>query len=93
MNIRVIARGLSVQNRVPDQIQLATTSGGDLGERQVYFGKDIGWVQTPLTSRQSLDTSAQNGPLVIEEYDSTTIVPPGWTAKIDQLKNILVEKK
>ena len=93
VNIRVIARGLAIQNRVPDQIQLMTTSGGDLGERQVYFGKDIGWVQTPLTSRQSLDTSAQDGPLVIEEYDSTTIVPPGWTAKIDQLKNILVEKR
>ena len=93
VNIRVIARGLSLQNRIPDQIQLMATGGGDLGERQVYFGKDIGWVQTPLTNRQSLDASAQDGPLVIEEYDSTTIVPPGWSAKIDQLKNILVEKQ
>ena len=93
VNIRVIARGLSIQNRVPDQIQLTAAVGGDLGERQVYFGKDIGWVQTPLTNRQSLDASAQDGPLVIEEYDSTTIVPPGWAAKIDQLKNILVEKQ
>ena len=93
VNIRVIARGLSIQNRVPDQIQLPTRNTEKMGERQVYFGREIGWIETSVVSRQSLDASSQDGPMVIEEYDSTTVVPPGWAAKIDQLKNILVEKQ
>ena len=32
------------------------------------------------------------GPLIVEEYDSTTVVPPGWNATADQWSNIILEK-
>jgi len=29
--------------------------------------------------------------LIVEEYDATTVVPPGWSARRDSLGNILVQ--
>jgi N-methylhydantoinase A len=34
-----------------------------------------------VLGRAALDDRPLAGPLVIEEYDSTTVVPPGWTAR------------
>jgi N-methylhydantoinase A len=31
------------------------------------------------------------GPLIVEEADSTTIVPPGWVARLDARRNIVIE--
>jgi N-methylhydantoinase A/oxoprolinase/acetone carboxylase beta subunit len=28
------------------------------------------------------------GPLIVEEYDATTIVPPDWSARLDEHANI-----
>ena len=32
------------------------------------------------------------GPLIVEEYDSTTVVPPGWNATADRWSNIILQK-
>ena len=31
-------------------------------------------------------------PLIVEEYDSTVIVRPGWTARLDGWNNIHIER-
>jgi len=31
------------------------------------------------------------GPLVVEEYDATTLVPPGWRIRRDDRDNLLIE--
>ena len=31
------------------------------------------------------------GPLIIEEYDATCVVPPGWRAELDAGGNIVME--
>jgi N-methylhydantoinase A len=33
-----------------------------------------------------------NGPAIIEQFDATTVVPPGWTARVDALRNLVIEK-
>jgi N-methylhydantoinase A/oxoprolinase/acetone carboxylase beta subunit len=33
------------------------------------------------------------GPHVIEEETATTVVPPGWTSRVDKLGNIIVTRK
>ncbi len=49
--------------------------------RQAYFGPDHGSIATPVIARDDLDASARPGPLLIEEYDSVAVVPPGCTAQ------------
>jgi N-methylhydantoinase A len=33
-----------------------------------------------------------DGPLIIEEYDATTVVPPGWRAALDAGGNIMIDR-
>lgn len=46
---------------------------------------------TPFYDRQKLSSGQQlTGPCVLEQYDSTTVVPPGFTATIDEHGNVLI---
>ena len=93
VNLRVIARGLSEESRVPERLgSPSTTNQSGDAQRRVYFGPNVGWNDTSVVGRDDLDTNPAIGPLIIEEYDSTTVVPPGWRASVDQWRNILLEK-
>ena len=46
---------------------------------QVYFGPERGWVTAPVIRRNDLTETPLQGPLIVEEYDTTIIVPPGAT--------------
>jgi N-methylhydantoinase A len=59
--------------------------------RHAYFGPEIGMLATPVIPRASLTTTPRRGPLIIEEYDGTTVVPPDATAQLDALGNIVIE--
>ena len=93
VNVRVIARGLPEVPRMPDRLELTVSSNGTgTTERDVYFGPNRGWFSVPVVNRNSLAGHTTKGPLIIEEYDSTTVAPPGWTATADQWSNIILEK-
>jgi len=56
----------------------------DHGEmRRAYF--DGGWVQVPVVARGGLGAGgAIPGPAIVEEDEATTIVPPGWLARVGE---------
>jgi N-methylhydantoinase A len=55
--------------------------------RQAYFG-DHSAISTPVLARDELTRAPRPGPLIVEEYDATTVVPPGWRASLDDHGNI-----
>jgi N-methylhydantoinase A len=58
--------------------------------RPVYFGED-GWVDTPVYDRTKLGAGTTfQGPAIIDQLDSTTVVPPRTTAEIDEWLNIRI---
>ena len=57
--------------------------------RRAYFGLATDAVETPVMGRNALP---QTGPVILEEYDSTCVVPPGWSARTDEVGNIVLEK-
>lgn len=58
--------------------------------RQVYFG-ETGWVETPVYDRETLPAGAKfSGPAIINQLDSTTVVPPNTHAEIDEWLNIRI---
>jgi N-methylhydantoinase A len=61
------------------------------GLRRAYFGKSVGFADTPVISRAALGADWRCGPLIIEEYDSTCVVPPGARVRIDALSSIEIE--
>ena len=95
VNLRVIARGHSPVSRVPDRLEIpALASQNGQGQRPVYFGPSHGWVDTKVVDRSGVaaGSNGANGPLIIEEYDSTTVVPPEWRASVDQWSNIILDR-
>jgi N-methylhydantoinase A len=50
--------------------------------RNAFFGGH-GTIPTPVLTREELTSTPRRGPLIIEEYDATTVVPPGWQASLD----------
>ena len=60
------------------------------GERSAYFGAAIGERNVPLLARHELGTVARPGPLIMEEYDTTILVPPNCNARRDAWDNVVI---
>jgi N-methylhydantoinase A len=58
--------------------------------RRAYFGPEWGSIETPILARADLATG-RAGPLLIDEYDSTAVVPPGMRAWLDEQNQIVME--
>ena len=75
----------------------ASARSGDLhrkGTRRAYFPEARGYVDTPVYDRYTLATgTALTGPAIVEERESTTVLPPGVTATVDEYANLIVETK
>jgi N-methylhydantoinase A len=39
----------------------------------------------------SLRERPLDGPLILEEFDTTIVVPPGWRASLDAFGNIMLD--
>ena len=89
VNARVVAT--MAVDRVSSRRYQATHGAGAAGSRAAYFGEKWGIVETPVTSRSALDAIPTAGPLLIDEFDTTTVVPPDCSARLDGSGNILIE--
>jgi len=58
--------------------------------RAVYFGPEHGQLDTAVLSRQSLGRAPRAGPLLVQEYDTTIVVPPGCDASLDDHGNVVI---
>ena len=59
--------------------------------RDAYFGRHHGILATPVLGRFELHRKELGGgPLLIDEYDATTLVPPGCSARLDHFDNIVI---
>jgi len=58
--------------------------------RPVYFPEQGGYADTPVRDLLSPDAELA-GPAVIEERESTTVLPPGCAARVDEYGSLLVE--
>lgn len=62
------------------------------GSREAYFPEAGGFTQTPVYDRYSLGAQMElTGPALIEERESTVVVGPGATARLDEHRNLLIE--
>jgi N-methylhydantoinase A len=59
--------------------------------RTAYFGAKHGLIDVPALSRDHLAGTPKKGPLLIDEYDTTTVVAPGCSAWLDDSGNIRIQ--
>jgi N-methylhydantoinase A len=86
---------IRVQGRVPAQPTSRRAAIAQVipeSSRRAFFGAQNGLLETPVIQRGSLDSHARRGPVIVEEYDATTLVPPGWSVHRDEHDNLLIER-
>ncbi|MBO9379874.1 hydantoinase/oxoprolinase family protein [Sphingomonas histidinilytica] len=62
--------------------------------RETYFRAEGERVRTPVYDRDALSRLfAVEGPAIVEEWTTTTLVPPGWSAGTDRIGNLVLTAK
>jgi N-methylhydantoinase A len=90
--LKVVGQGVPDTPRVPAAVTRDREGRSTSESRRAYFGPGFGWLNTAVTTRIGLTRNRIEGPLIIEEYDTTTVVRPGWSARLDDWNNVLVER-
>ena len=90
VNLYVVGYIVSTESRVPEYLQGAPSSKLKENTRSAYFGTTLGWIDTAIVDRSSL-SEKRTGPLIVEEYDATVVVPPNAAATLDDYGNIRIE--
>lgn len=91
ITILVTGHGLSRRARLPEQTRPSRAEGARQPARKAYFGAKVEWLETPVLRRSELDAMPRQGPMIIEEYDATCVVPPTARASLDSRGNIVIE--
>ncbi|MGC8726766.1 MAG: hydantoinase/oxoprolinase family protein [Thermoplasmata archaeon] len=92
--IEIVNTRVTAKVKVP-KIELKESTKNDSKiknkERMVYFnGKQL---KTPVYTRKDLNTKSKGvGPSIIEGYDSTIVVNPGWSWSVDKYLNIILRR-
>ena len=60
------------------------------GSRLAFFGKRDGVLPTPVVSRPSVPADEVDGPMIVEDMDATTVVPPRFTVRRDDVGNLVI---
>jgi N-methylhydantoinase A len=63
-----------------------------VGERRVHFAPS-GFAATPVYARARLPLGADvPGPAIVEQADTTTVVPPGWAMLVEESGNLRLRR-
>src|SRR5580765_5853771 len=93
-NVRVRGIGLMPPLTVPEVDHGDASPDGALRyERDAWFRVGGGLEQVPTRFYDRAALKAGNrleGPAIVNQYDSTTVIPPGLTAQIDRFGNIVI---
>jgi N-methylhydantoinase A len=90
---KVTVRGVTPSPSVPDE----TAADGDAadarkGTREAYFEQTNGFTPAAVYERTELEPGASfSGPAIVEEVNSTTVVPPGDEATVDGYGNLTID--
>jgi len=93
-NIRVRGIGLMPPLKVPEaEAGDAVPDAAPRYERDAWFrvGGELRQVSTRFYDRADLKAGNRlEGPAIVNQYDSTTVIPPGLAARIDRYGNIVI---
>jgi N-methylhydantoinase A len=90
VTIQVVGQGVRDGPGLPERVRSSRPEPVPPAPRRAYFGAQTGWVQTPVIRRSDLERP-RTGPVIVEEYDATCVIAPGWRAQLDAGGNIVIE--
>ncbi len=92
VSLRLRATAVASRLRFTDLVQQIPKEGSvalSSAVRQAYFGPKHGLQESPIRRRGDIEKE-ESGPLIVEEPDTTVVVPPGWTIHRDGFGNLVL---
>lgn len=97
VNLRLVAT-------IPTKrVTLRTIIGGTAGStvatrqtmemRKAYWGKSYGSLDTPVLVLEQVGQSPREGPILVDCYDTTIVIPPGCTIAVGDWGNVIINIK
>jgi N-methylhydantoinase A len=74
--------GLALVEPGPEPRPAAAESPLERSTRRVLFGEE--WIETPILRGEPAAGTAAEGPVVFELPEATLVLPPGWSAAVDE---------
>ena len=91
--VRVVGRGtIKGVSLVESEDGASEDGSGPIRRKErVYFGGE--WVETPVHDRGGLRPGDNvDGPAIVVQDDTTTVIEPGYRGAVDRFGNILIEE-
>ncbi|MGF1470436.1 MAG: hydantoinase/oxoprolinase family protein [Rubrobacteraceae bacterium] len=91
--LRVVGRGTiaGVSLNESEEEAGADASAAVMRTDKGYF--DGGWMEMPIYDRNGLEPgNAVEGPAIVQQDDTTTVIEPGYKGAVDRFGNILIEE-
>lgn len=90
VNVRVTSICRVAKLNLPE-LPRATQPAKPVGSRPVLFPEIGRYIDTPIYRRDTLGAGATiDGPAIVEQLDSTTVILPGQRAEVERFGNIIV---
>jgi N-methylhydantoinase A len=96
VNVRLKARGVVTRPTLERQEEQHGATATAQETRPVVFAGANGVTahDTAIYEREKLVAGTNiQGPAIITQYDTTTVIPPEWQARVDILGNLIAERK
>lgn len=82
-SLRVVAIGVVPTPRPAHEETAGTGAPEPAGRRAVHFDLDHGFIEAPVYRRDTLHAGATlDGPAIVEQMDSTVVLPPGTRSEV-----------
>jgi len=89
VDIRAVRLGAIGPVRADQTVTPSIESIAERGSsRLTHF--ESGSFDSAVLSRNAVPAEPMSGPLLVDEYDTTVVVPPGWTIRRDTRNNVLI---
>ncbi len=75
---------------VPDTIERSLKSVASKHAPVIFSGKAL---STSVVPREAVGTRPVAGPAILTEYSATTVIPPGWSGRVDSNRNVILQRK
>lgn len=92
VNYRVAAIAQTSKPVLRELQQAGIGATAQKGTRPAYFREAGEFVDCPIYDREKLGCDGHlAGPAIVEEWTSTTVVPPGWNLTVDRFGNLILQ--